>query len=202
MCSTWLLAVFREMTRRSAISFCDMPRARSRSTSTSRVVSPGHSRLRRTWWPAARSTASTPPSKRPALTSSRRRAATARASSLAVGPRLGPRSVAVGHREQTPLGVSDPAVLPRGYPEPSRRSWCCAATGARHARPGPRTGCDRCSRDAAAPAPPRPQSVARLSQMVLATPIRRGRAPARPGVPSGVRAQVAGCGSAELGDTA
>ena len=41
MCSTWLPAVFGEITSRAAISLFDRPRASSRSTSTSRGVRPG-----------------------------------------------------------------------------------------------------------------------------------------------------------------
>src|SRR6266849_7510485 len=60
MCSTWLPAVFGEITSRAAISLFDRPCARSLSTSTSRVVSPaGPSRRRGTRCPAALSTAST-----------------------------------------------------------------------------------------------------------------------------------------------
>ena len=60
--------VFGEITSRAAISLFDSPRASSRSTSTSRAVSPaGPSRRRGTRWPAAASTASTAsPSRRPA----------------------------------------------------------------------------------------------------------------------------------------
>ena len=62
-----------EITSCAAICRFDSPRATSRSTSTSRAVSPaGHVRRRRTRWPAARSTASTAsPSSRPARTSAR-----------------------------------------------------------------------------------------------------------------------------------
>src|SRR5436189_111388 len=40
MCSTWLPTVFGVITRASAISLFDMPRATRRSTSTSRAVKP------------------------------------------------------------------------------------------------------------------------------------------------------------------
>ena len=60
MCSAWLPTVFGEIDSRCAISLFESPRASSRSTSTSRGVSPaGPSRRRGTRWPAAPSTAST-----------------------------------------------------------------------------------------------------------------------------------------------
>src|SRR4051794_12003721 len=53
MCSTWLPTVFGAITRMSAISLFERPRATRRSTSTSRAVRPaGPPRRRATLWPA------------------------------------------------------------------------------------------------------------------------------------------------------
>ena len=98
----WFPAVFGEMTSRAAISLFDSPCASSRSTSTSRGVSPaGPSRRRWTRCPAAARTASTASaSSRPDFASARSAAAASSAESLrAVRARLAHRLVRVRRAE-------------------------------------------------------------------------------------------------------
>ena len=170
MCSMWRLAVFGEMTRASAIPLLVRPRASSRSTSTSRLVSPHGCDLRRREGcppPAA-------PSRRPRPGA---RPAPPRASSVAAssGPNAGRcgRGSSLAWRgggEDASDGVSESSAGPADSPtvEPL---LCWTAVAPRAARSGEaasmrsvRYGCSRPARPrrrSARPPCPRPRWIRR-----------------------------------------